>query len=283
MRGSWAMIGAACCGLVAPGMSQPPSEDLVRVRLVAEFRELIPGRENWLALDFTIEPHWHLYWDGRNDSGMPPTFEWRLPEGFKAGPIVWPAPHRLVMPGGLLDHVYENRLTLLVPLTVPADAAAGPVKIAADAKWLVCSEMCLPGDAEVSAELTVAGAGTARTPGADARIFSDARARAPKPLPKKTPSDPGPVRFSWNAGAVELHVPGASKLAFYPSNDCSPLLDLIADGEAKGDRLKIRLNTVHDGPVRLDGILDAAYPKPQPAMIWRLDLVPERGGNDSGG
>jgi thiol:disulfide interchange protein DsbD len=256
----------------------------VSVRLVAEAAELVPGRENWLALEFTIESHWHLYWDGRNDSGMPPTVEWTLPEGFKTGAVVWPAPKRLALPGGLLDHVYEDRLTLLVPLSVPADAKPGPVRVAGDLKWLVCSDVCLQGDGHVSGEFVV-GADASAEPkqGKDAKVFAAARARVPQPLPKPTPADPGPVRVTWKAGEVEIHVPGAEKLAFYPGHESSPLRDIVADGEVKGDRLRIRLNTDHDGPVRLAGVLDAAYPKPRPGMIWKLDLVPERGGSDSGG
>ena len=45
-----------------------------------------------------------------------------LPAGYKAGEMLWPAPARHVSNGGLLDHVYEGRAMILLPVEVPADA-----------------------------------------------------------------------------------------------------------------------------------------------------------------
>ena len=64
-----------------------------------------PGRSLALALRLRMIPHWHTYWRNPGDSGQPTALEWRLPPGWSAGPIQWPAPRRLPGPAALMSVV----------------------------------------------------------------------------------------------------------------------------------------------------------------------------------
>lgn len=126
------------------------------VELIAEQSAAVPGETVYVALDFELESHWHLYWKNPGASGLPVEITWDLPEGFTAGEIEWPTPERIEL-AGLMNYGYEDAVTLMVPIQVPASARAGEsVQLRADAFWLICKELCLPGDAKLSLELPVA-------------------------------------------------------------------------------------------------------------------------------
>ena len=126
------------------------------VELIAEQSAAMPGETVYVALDFELESHWHLYWKNPGASGLPVEITWDLPEGFTAGEIEWPTPERIEL-AGLMNYGYEDAVTLMVPISVPASAKVGEsVQLNADVFWLVCKEQCLPGDAKLSLELPVA-------------------------------------------------------------------------------------------------------------------------------
>ena len=80
-----------------------------------------------------------------------------MPQGFTAGPIQWPTPHRIPV-GPLANYGYDGETTLLT-----ADHRAGrsgavgtQVPINADVTWLVCEKECIPGEARLSLTLPAA-------------------------------------------------------------------------------------------------------------------------------
>lgn len=149
----------------------------VAVELIAEYEQIVPGQTFYLALDFELEAHWHIYWKNPGASGLPVEIEWDLPEGFVAGEIQWPSPERIEL-AGLMNYGYEDAVTLIVPMQAPATLNPGEsVAVQAEAFWLVCKEMCLPGDASLSLELPVAAEATSS---AEAPAFEVARARLPE-------------------------------------------------------------------------------------------------------
>ncbi|HBS28871.1 MAG TPA: thiol:disulfide interchange protein, partial [Phycisphaerales bacterium] len=123
-------------------------------RLIAERVTLTPGKTNWIALTFDIAPKWHLYWHNAGDSGLPISFRVHAPEGVTVGEPLWPTPRRHVSAEIILDYIYEDRVTILLPVEVSGSAAAPPagggmgqVTIGATVEWLVCREACVPGGA----------------------------------------------------------------------------------------------------------------------------------------
>ncbi len=150
----------------------------VTAALVSESAAAVPGKPLQVGLHLKLEPHWHVYWKNPGDAGLPVSLDWKLPEGYKAGAIQWPYPERIIVPP-LMNYGYENEVLLPVTVDVPK-GAAGTVALAAKAKWVVCKEICLPGNAELSLELPVAagGAASASNP-ANAAVFTAARAAHP--------------------------------------------------------------------------------------------------------
>ena len=187
---------------VLPGLAPRAAEiaaDHLSIELVSDARALMPGTTAWLGLRIRHEPHWHTYWINPGDAGLPTRVTWALPPGFKAGEIAWPAPKRFAV-DTLANFGYDGDLLLPVPLDVPADASPGATAhIAAQVKWLVCHEECVPGKAMLSLDLPLGG--KAQSTG-HADQFAAARGAQPE-------------NGVWKADArllgdqIEVHVRGA--------------------------------------------------------------------------
>ncbi|MGE5169916.1 MAG: protein-disulfide reductase DsbD family protein [Rudaea sp.] len=152
----------------------------VTAELVADRAALVPGATVTVALRLAIDPGWHTYWRNPGESGLPTTLAWRLPPGYQAGGIVWPAP-RALPAGPLMNYGYEGEVFHLVPLTVPAGAKPGTdATLAARADWLVCKETCIPEGADLSLELPVA---TQAPASKWHEAIDETMAALPRPLP----------------------------------------------------------------------------------------------------
>jgi DsbC/DsbD-like thiol-disulfide interchange protein len=165
--------------------SAPVKTGHVTAELVAEQQALVPGETATVALRLAIEPGWHTYWRNPGESGLPTTLEWRLPPGYAAGSIAWPAP-RALPAGPLVNYGYQGQVFHLVALTVPRDARPGTdAALAARADWLVCKETCIPEGADLTLTLPIA-----ERAGADARWQARIAKNARRPSPRGA---------SWNA------------------------------------------------------------------------------------
>jgi DsbC/DsbD-like thiol-disulfide interchange protein len=168
--------------VVAAGMAAQSSAPHARVELLARQNAAAPGACVQLGVHFVLEPGWHIYWTNPGDSGQPPALKWQLPAGFSAGEIRWPRPERMQASQQLADYGYHGEVLLPVALEVPASAAAGgTVEIAAEAKWLVCREVCLPGRSQLHLALPVAAA--VQENRESAALFARAEKLLPRPLP----------------------------------------------------------------------------------------------------
>ncbi|HEV2595304.1 MAG TPA: protein-disulfide reductase DsbD domain-containing protein [Sphingomicrobium sp.] len=116
------------------------------------------GGDVELAIHMRPEPGWHGYWQNPGDAGLPMDIEWKLPNGYAAGPLRYPVPTPLTI-GGIMNFVFERDYAVLVRLKVPA-GAKGVVPIRADAHWLACTDkVCVPERGELALDLPV-GTGT---------------------------------------------------------------------------------------------------------------------------
>lgn len=149
----------------------------VKVALIPEVRTIAPGTPFWVAVRLKMDPRWHTYWINPGDSGDPTKIKWNLPPGFEAGPIQWPHPERIEVPP-LVSFGYEGEAALLVRITPSRDLKIGEgVTLAAHVSWLECEELCIPGEATVSA--VVRTGPDAESDPIHAKFFADARARLP--------------------------------------------------------------------------------------------------------
>ncbi|MCI3133210.1 protein-disulfide reductase DsbD domain-containing protein, partial [Phenylobacterium aquaticum] len=164
--------------LTAPAAAQPVRH--VQAELVADSRGITPGGTIHVALRQQIQKDWHTYWRNSGDSGEATRLDWTLPTGFTAGDIVWATPGRHPT-GPLMNYGYQGEVLLPVAITAPKTAQPGTtVTLKATAAMLVCADVCVPEDADLSLTLPV----TAGAPDPDATWgpkIAKALADAPKP------------------------------------------------------------------------------------------------------
>lgn len=145
----------------------------VAVELVSELAAIVPGKPFWAGLRMRHDAHWHTYWRNPGDAGAPTTLAWTLPAGFRAGEIEWPFPERLQR-GPLASFGYQGEVLLPV-LVFPPRELATKATLAVDARWLECSDSCIPRQAQLT--LTLPAGAKAPASGPHARAFALARAR----------------------------------------------------------------------------------------------------------
>lgn len=183
----------------------------VSARLVASSESVAPGDTVTLGVAKTIIPKWHTYWQNPGDSGLATTIDWAVPDGASVGDIQWPAPERHSL-GPVTNYGYEGEVTLLSDLSVPADAQPGSsLPVRAAVSWLVCSDICIPEDVELTLDLPVA----ARTAGESHPAIEAARALLPQrsPWAARHAVSSDTVRLAVDTGALPT---GATDLWFYP-------------------------------------------------------------------
>jgi thiol:disulfide interchange protein/DsbC/DsbD-like thiol-disulfide interchange protein len=193
--------------------------DNVKARLVSEVASVGPGQSFWVALELDIRDGWHTYWRNPGDSGEPTKLLWQLPPGFTAGGIVWTTPHRFEI-APLVNYGYAKHAVHLVQMTAPKDLKAGtPVSLAAKASWLVCSDVCIPEDANLQLSLP-AGAQAGGIDPSSASLFTSARSELPSAQPAPTSAriqgDKLIITMGPEWGATLSQI---TSLAFYPYDE----------------------------------------------------------------
>jgi len=175
--------------------------DYVEAELIARSQSLNINEKPLIGIRLKHAPHWHTYWQNPGDSGMPTTIQWKLPAGFKAGPILWPVPEQLPVPP-LMNYGYEGEVLLPMELiAIPKEWTVGqPAKLAARVDWLVCKDVCIPGGADLELTLPVVGTPATAEP-KNAALFERALAALPG----------GPITDAsakTHDGIIELRFPG---------------------------------------------------------------------------
>ena len=179
------------------GLAAPQETAYSTVELLAEAASLpAAGGSVTLALDLRPKPGWHAYWRNPGDAGKAPSMRWRLPEGFAAGALRFPAP-KLIPFGEFVTYGFDGAVTVLADLEVPSGLAPGNrVELAGDASWVVCDdELCIPESVSLSLALPVGDGGASHNTG---RI-ADARAALPHRVD-------WPARFFLADGRVEFEL-----------------------------------------------------------------------------
>jgi thiol:disulfide interchange protein DsbD len=105
-----------------------------------------------------------------------PELDLALPKGAVAGPIGWPAPQR-VAEGPLMTYAYTGEV--LLPLTISPPPGDGAMSIAAEARWLVCKQICVPEHAHFTLALPAGQA----APSAQAGLFAATDRHIPRASP----------------------------------------------------------------------------------------------------
>ena len=188
-------LGSQLTDAASSGLVQ---RDHLQAELVSEVDSVRPGTDLRVGLRLVPDPGWHTYWKNPGDSGLATTIEWSLPEGVSASDIAWPYPDAIPF-AHLINYGYDGEHLLPVTLSIPDDLPTDrPLRLEARADWLVCEEICIPGDATLVLELPV----SEQAPMADSRVaelFAWADARRPEVVD-------WPARFSTEGGQLSVQL-----------------------------------------------------------------------------
>ena len=230
-----------------PVVLGPQRTDYVLSELVADQQTARPGQTLRIGLKLVHDAGWHTYWRNPGDSGLPTLFEPSGPAGSQFGDIVWPMPERLAI-GPLANYGYEGEVLLAREVRLPADLR-GPARFEVHAQWLVCREVCIPGEARLGLELPLAAGADQTAPvwSSQQPLFEQAAERAPQ----------GPAlqaRAQIEAGRLALALPVGLKAAraeFFPYFEAlvTPAADqrLLAADAADGSQ-RLELTVAGDAP-----------------------------------
>lgn len=185
-------------------IAEPVRRDHATVELITERPAVAPGERFHVGLRIRHDPEWHTYWINPGDSGLPTRLDWRLPEGVTVGEIVWPAPRRFDL-GGVVNFGFEGDLLLPVPVTVDPGVPPGTrLELGAKASWLICKDICIPGDAELAVAVDVVAPDAA--PPAAASEVTEAFVSAMAAVPKRLPASS--ARFAERGESIDIVVDG---------------------------------------------------------------------------
>src|SRR5262245_27936320 len=154
------LLSIAVCALAtlltgAPAYAHALRTPHVESELVSSKSVIAPGERFTIAFRQRIIPGWHTYWVNAGDSGEPVTLTWRLPAGFQAGELRHPPPvtERVQT---VMTYVHKGEVLFPAELRAPATLRPGDTTtLAAHVFYLVCSDICLTEEGDVSITLPV--------------------------------------------------------------------------------------------------------------------------------
>lgn len=130
-------------------------QDPTQAELISEVQTIQPGKSFWAAVRLTMKEGWHTYWKNPGDSGLPASVTWELPQGLQSGELLWPLPERIES-GLIVNFGYENEVLLLTEIKADVELREGEeVTLKARVRWLVCRDVCLPFEKDISRTLPV--------------------------------------------------------------------------------------------------------------------------------
>ncbi|HVD95547.1 MAG TPA: thioredoxin family protein [Candidatus Limnocylindria bacterium] len=213
---AWWVLCWLTFATVPHGLGQAyQGKQLVKAELLADTSAIVPGKPFTIGLLLRMAPRWHTYWKFSGDAGLPTELKWKLPSGWKIGEIQWPIPLKTIDPGDIETYGYENEVLLMQEITPPPKIDDSSVRFSADASWLVCEKICIPGSETLQLELPMS---TISQP-ANTEVF----ARYRRLLPQKWPGA-NTVTANWSRAGSDLRLKVTSEtLGSYPAVDFFPL------------------------------------------------------------
>ena len=189
--------------------------ELVKATLLADTSAVVPGKPFTAGILLRMAPGWHTYWKFSGDAGLPTEIKWNLPPGWKIGEIQWPIPLKTNDPGDIQTYGYQDEVLLIQQIIPPAKIDISPVKLSAEANWLVCEKICIPGSASLQLELPTSTTADPKN--------TDLFARYRRLLPQNFP-DSKTATVIWNRVNSELRLKIVNEnLANYPTIDFYPV------------------------------------------------------------
>src|SRR3954447_21997124 len=213
--------------------------ELVKAELVANTATVAPGKAFTAGLLLKIAHGWHTYWKFSGDAGLPIELNWKLPPGWKTGPVRWPIPLKFDDPGDIKTYGYHDEVLLMQEIIPPSSIKEQKVTLTADTNWLVCERICIPGSAALQLELPVGQQST----GANDQLFS--RYRNLLPQDQRSGNS---VSLGWSRTGADLHLKVRGKdfarhaqVDFYPLPDEKTIVGHPAVESHTADEVNFRI------------------------------------------
>ncbi|WP_421782832.1 protein-disulfide reductase DsbD family protein [Kiloniella litopenaei] len=135
----------------AHGASSPWSEEeFSRIRLVTGQETLGEAGKVMLGLQFELKEGWKTYWRSPGDAGFPVSLDLTGSDNLESWQFYWPVPHRFTL-FGLQTFGYSKEVVF--PFEIQAKDPQKDVTLRGTASYLLCKEICIPFDAEVTIRL----------------------------------------------------------------------------------------------------------------------------------
>ena len=229
-----------------------------QVSIVSDVDSVAPGQPFHVGLLFGLGKHWHIYWTNPGDAGAAPTAAVTLPQGGSAGAIQWPVP-KVINDGPVTSYGYSRKLApVLLPLTVtpPKTLPGAKYQIKIAASWLVCNDICVPGQADFSLALPVEAKARASQ---EAPLFAAAARDMPQPQPWHAWIEPDGTLTVDGADATRDRVASAY---FFPANQGAINQDYFQPLKMRQGRLTLGLKLADDNKADtpLNGLLVLTAP-----------------------
>ncbi|HET9366483.1 MAG TPA: protein-disulfide reductase DsbD domain-containing protein [Candidatus Udaeobacter sp.] len=250
-------------------------KELVKAELLADTNAIVPGKPFTIGLLLRMVPDWHTYWAFSGDAGLPTELKWKLPSGWKIGEIQWPIPLKTSDPGDIETYGYEDEVLLMQEITPPQKLNDSTVKLSAEANWLVCEKICIPGGATPQLELPVS---TTNQP-ANSEVFARYRRLLPQNWPESNTA-----AANWSRVGRDLRLKIASEtLANYAALDFFPLPEqgvvvghpTIESRNRNEVVFRIPIESSEKGLSSIGGlIVYSQHPNGEDRAAWRISATP---------
>ncbi|MFG0244759.1 MAG: protein-disulfide reductase DsbD domain-containing protein [Phycisphaerales bacterium JB052] len=245
-------LGLVAVAATTTAEAQPMGgEAHLSIESTTDFSSMHAGEVGLLAIDIIVEEGWHTYWPGISDTGYGISFDIDTPDSVELKDPIWPSPERYLQRGGILDHTYEGTQTVLVPFAIRENTPDSVVVFTIKANYLVCDQVCLPGKGSTSTSLHVVDDASEQV---QTSRYDELRAQLEQ-RPQLFNAKDAAVRLQWISKAAAIMFRDATRIEFYPDNECSELESVIEDGQAEGNRLEVRFteseNKVLSGRLRV--------------------------------
>jgi len=155
--------------------------EMAPVRLIAAAPAVAPGATALrLGLEFRLDDGWKIYWRSPGSSGVAPQLDWTESRNLAGAPVIaWPAPERFLI-FGITAYGYGRAVVL--PVTAPLAEAGAATRLRLRLDYLICREVCVPGEAVLALDLPAAAPGAgAVPPGEGAHRIEQGQGRVPVP------------------------------------------------------------------------------------------------------
>ncbi len=136
---------------------------------------------NVLALTLKHDKKWHTYWKNPGDAGLTTKFKFlKNSKKVKLQAFAWPKPKKYIEAGDILTFGYADTQTFFFKL----DETFKKTTLEIKGQWLVCKDICIPGEDSIEIEIQKDLHGSSKEESADIKNLVESFYTLPKKAKK---------------------------------------------------------------------------------------------------